>query len=560
VGGKIFINYRRKQSLAEAQHLATILAKEFGARSVFIDVRGIDGFSNWFETLEQQVGNSAAMISVIGKDWLPALDAKDYPPGEKTKDFARFEIAEALRRNIPVLPVLLDGAATPLSSQLPAEMQGMLRRQGMKLRGEDFPENAAAIARQLKKLLAEAQNGKGVAPWKVAALVAAAFALGVAAGPAVLTQAGIVQPSSDEGLKAALGAARRERDQAASAKEAAEREASKASAVAASELTERKAAEARLAEASSKLKTLEKQLEEARAKGSGAKAGEVAQTSGDAADTNRAAKPLTRPEETALKPQDEFKECEDCPEMVVIPAGSFTMGSPGTEEGRFKDEGPQHRVTISKPFAAGKYAVTFAEWDACAAAGGCGGLKPDDRGWGRADRPVINVSWYDAQAYVKWLSGKTGKTYRLLSEAEFEYAARAGTETPFWWTKPISTTRANYYGAGTYGGSQAGENRNKTVPVKNFQPNPWGLFQVHGNVWTWTEDCWNDSYEDKPEKLKQSGGAWTFGDCTKRVKRCGSWADHPGNLRAAARFTLDPANRGLDVGLRVARTIDAVSR
>jgi hypothetical protein len=250
VGGKIFINYRRKQSLAEAQHLATILAKEFGARRVFIDVRGIDGFSDWFETLKKQVEGTAAMISVIGKDWLSALDAKDYAPGEKTKDFARFEISEALRRNIPVLPVLLDGAAMPLSSQLPADMQGMLRLQAMDLTLQRFPEDAAAIVKQLKKHL-------GLAPWKVAALSAAlAFILGNTTGT-ILEGVGVIQPASDKGLKVALERAERraseadaqyrsalrERDQAIGAKEAAEEKARAAVGLAASEKIKRDAAE-----------------------------------------------------------------------------------------------------------------------------------------------------------------------------------------------------------------------------------------------------------------------------------------------------------------------------
>jgi formylglycine-generating enzyme required for sulfatase activity len=128
-----------------------------------------------------------------------------------------------------------------------------------------------------------------------------------------------------------------------------------------------------------------------------------------------------------------FKECENCPEMVVVPSGSFTMGSPASEEGRGNEEGPQHSVTLAKPFAVGRFAVTFDEWDACVADGGCNGHRPDDKGWGRGRQPVINVSWADAKAYVAWLSRKTGKPYRLLSEAEREYVTRAGTTTPFWW-------------------------------------------------------------------------------------------------------------------------------
>jgi formylglycine-generating enzyme required for sulfatase activity len=144
---------------------------------------------------------------------------------------------------------------------------------------------------------------------------------------------------------------------------------------------------------------------------------------------------LTAARERALKAGDPFRECDkDCPWMIVVPAGKFMMGSPETEAGRLAHEGPQHSVTIARPFAVSMFLVTFADWDACVAVGVCpreGGAV--DAGWGRGTRPVINVSWEHAQAYVKWLSEMTGKQYQLLSEAEWEYAARAGTTTPFYW-------------------------------------------------------------------------------------------------------------------------------
>jgi Sulfatase-modifying factor enzyme 1 len=169
----------------------------------------------------------------------------------------------------------------------------------------------------------------------------------------------------------------------------------------------------------------------------------------------RAATPLTAAEERALKPQDSFTECAGCPEMVVVAAGSFTMGSPPAEAGRAANEGPENPVTFARAFAAGKYAVTFEEWDACVPAGGCNGYRPVDEGRPRGRHPVVNVSWEDAQAYVAWLCKSTGKPYRLLSEAEREYATRAGTTTPFWWGPSISTKQANYDGAGTYGGGES---------------------------------------------------------------------------------------------------------
>ncbi len=239
-----------------------------------------------------------------------------------------------------------------------------------------------------------------------------------------------------------------------------------------------------------------------------------------------------------------FKDCPNCPEMVIAPAGNFTMGSPQDEPEHQSDE-TQHTVKIARPFAVGRFAVTFAEWDACADDGGCGGAKPGDQGWGRGDRPVINVNWNEAKDYIDWLSKKTGKEYRLLSEAEREYVTRAGTTTPFWWGRSITPALANY--DGSLGGYRA-----KTLPVKSFKPNPWGLYQVHGNVWEWTEDCWHGSYNGAPA----DGSAWTTGECTFRVLRGGSWDSLPQYLRAACRNYFLPGDRSGIVGFRVARTLN----
>jgi formylglycine-generating enzyme required for sulfatase activity len=254
------------------------------------------------------------------------------------------------------------------------------------------------------------------------------------------------------------------------------------------------------------------------------------------------AAPLSAERERALKLKDVFKECAKCPEMIVVPAGTFTMGSPTSEVGRDDDEGPQRSVTIGKPFAVGRFAITFDEWDACVAEGGCNGHKPSDQGWGRGRRPVINVSWYDAKAYVAWLSRATGKGYRLLSEAEREYVTRAGTTTPFWWGTSISTSQANYHD---------GEYRQKTVPVDTFQPNAWGLLQVHGNVAEWVEDCYHDSYTGAPF----DGSAWGSGGCNSRVTRGGSWRNWPIFLHAAQRGRDAPHLRSSLVGFRIGRTL-----
>lgn len=222
-----------------------------------------------------------------------------------------------------------------------------------------------------------------------------------------------------------------------------------------------------------------------------------------------AAKKVEEAPQAVTKPGTAFRDCDGCPEMVMIPAGNFLMGSPDSEAGRSSDEGPQHRVSISRPFAAGKYEVTFDEWDACVRESGCS-HNPSDQGWGRGKRPVINVSWQDAKKFTEWLSRKSGKRYRLLTEAEWEYVARAGTTTAYSTGATIATSQANYSG-----------NLGKTVAVGSYGPNAFGVHDVHGNVYEWTEDCWNASYAGAPT----NGSAWLSGDCSDRVSRGGSWSD-----------------------------------
>ena len=267
--------------------------------------------------------------------------------------------------------------------------------------------------------------------------------------------------------------------------------------------------------------------------------------------------PLSPERERALKPKDIFKECDKCPEMVVVPAGSFTMGSPAREQGRDIDESPQHSVTVAKPFVVGRFAVTFDEWDACVADGGCNGYHPQDLGWGRGRRPVINVSWDEATAYAAWLSRKTGKVYRLLTEAEWEYAARAGSTTAYYWGDEIGKGNANCAPlAKLECGSKWGNEQ--TAPVGSFAANAFGLYDMAGNVWQSVQDCYHDSYNGAPT----DGSAWTTGNCygtpdenLQRVIRGGSWISGPLNLRSATRFRNTFNSRANILGFRVARTL-----
>ena len=242
-------------------------------------------------------------------------------------------------------------------------------------------------------------------------------------------------------------------------------------------------------------------------------------------------------------PGTKFRDCPGCPELVVVPSGSYMMGSPSGERDRYDSEGPVHRVEIPERFAVGVYEVTFGEWDACVSGGGCNGHRPDDEGWGGENRPVINVSWEDAKAYVGWLSGKTGEGYRLLSESEWEYVARAGTTTMYHFRSSISSGEANYYESG----------HGKTVPVGSYPSNAFGLHDVHGNVWEWVEDCWHGDYRGAPS----DGSAWVT-DCDSdiRVLRGGSWYLKPRSLRSAFRNWGTSGDRISLIGFRVARTLD----
>jgi formylglycine-generating enzyme required for sulfatase activity len=245
--------------------------------------------------------------------------------------------------------------------------------------------------------------------------------------------------------------------------------------------------------------------------------------------------------------QSSFKDCAtDCPEMVVVPAGSFAMGSAQDEPGHKLTEEPQHNVTVAKPFAVSKFEVTFAEWDACAARGDCI-PHVDDHGWGHDRQPVINVNWNDAQRYVAWLSKITGKTYRLLSEAEYEYAARAGTQTAYFWGDDIGNNNANCAGCGSrWDGAQ-------TAPVGSFAPNKFGLYDMVGNVWEWVEDCLHEDYNGAPV----DGSAWmTDGDCRHHRVRGGSWASVADETRSANRGRSATNDRVDIIGFRVGRTLD----
>jgi formylglycine-generating enzyme required for sulfatase activity len=263
------------------------------------------------------------------------------------------------------------------------------------------------------------------------------------------------------------------------------------------------------------------------------------------------------------------QDCDRCPELVEVPPGEFMMGAEPHERDLFDNEMPRHKVSIGSPLLVGRYEVTygqfaaFAEATGYAPAGGCEIWTSNDRSWRLADnkdwrnpgypiedpsRPVVCVNWDDATAYAAWLSRITGRHYRLLSEAEWEYAARAWTETRYWWGDHLPPGRAACDGCGSLWDLR------RAAPVGRLPANGFGLHDVHGNVWEWVEDCWHENYVGAPI----DGRAWEGdedGGCERRMMRGGSSVTQPETLRAANRLRENPSHRKNDVGFRVARDL-----
>lgn len=250
-----------------------------------------------------------------------------------------------------------------------------------------------------------------------------------------------------------------------------------------------------------------------------------------------------------MKPGTTFKDCKTCPEMVVLPAGIYIMGLGATR----KRDGPAHRVNIKRPFAIGRFEVTFREWFACVADKGCR-HKPDDHKWGQIKRPVINVTWHQVQNYVKWLSRKTGHKYRLPSEAEWEYAHRGGTTTAFWWGNDVGSKQANCRDCESRQCCTAKDHSccsHGTKQIGSFPANPYGLHDTAGNVFEWTQDCWNPDHKGAPK----DASVRTTGDCKNRVIRGGSFYYFHKVARSFYRSKNPPAVKSYWLGFRVLREL-----
>lgn len=265
---------------------------------------------------------------------------------------------------------------------------------------------------------------------------------------------------------------------------------------------------------------------------------------------------LQHMDDLTLRPGKTFRDCPGCPAMIVVPAAAYWQGSDDSSALALSMEKPRRLITIDEPFAVGVHEVTMAEWDLCFNAGACT-TKPTDNGWGRADRPVIMVSWNDAEQYVHWISEKTGQSYRLPSESEWEYFARSGEESDWPGGDPAQVCRfGNIAGTETGFRWQHPQCTDKlalgTAPVGSFMPNSFGLYDTTGNVSEWTADCMNLSYLDAPV----DGSAWGRGICSSHMTRGGSWITGTKEIRLPARFNLKNGDRNDFTGFRVVRIIE----
>lgn len=474
---KIFISYRRDDAEAYAGRIYDRLAERFSADQIFMDIDNIPLGVDFVSVLQQKVRACKVMLVLIGKDWLSVADDAGYRRLDNPSDFVRLEIVTALDRNIRVIPVLLSGATVPKEHLLPDDLKPLARRNGIVVNHASFRSDIDRLINELERALtpeAAASPPPPPAPEAKPPHTDEASLSETVVQPKVRNWGAIM--AYGWGIALVGWAVYAMYSAFYSGRNYFNQTNDKPQAVATA--------------------------------------------------TTASAKP------SAIS-RDPLKVGSKEPEMVVIPAGSFLMGSPADEKDRFENEGPQHAVTVGR-FALGAHEVTFAEYDAFAEA--TNRKKPSDEGWGRGNRPVIHVSWDDAQAYAAWLSEKTGKRYRLPTEAEWEYAARAGTTGRFFWGDDPADTQLCEYANGS---ADCNDGYLNTSPVASFKPNPFGLYDMLGNVWEWVEDCDHVNYQGAPTV---ANATWEQQDvpCALRVVRGGSWWFPPNLLRSATRYFTAP--------------------
>ena len=616
--GKVFISYRRDDSAGHAGRVHDRLELEFGRDLLFMDVDAVPLGMNFIKILDEAVAKCDALLAVIGPNWLDLRDKQGNRQLDDPHDYVRIEIAAALQRDIPVIPVLLDGAEIPQVDQLPQDLKELALRNGLYVRHASFHNDMDRLIAGLKTPLGQLdapsvpatrrlstqeraglstaerriatkadeqeQGAPASAPWlrpaaiafgTVIVLAGAIFGLVIVKGPPGSSSQPPISPMQS------VPQSPKQTAQLPTAPV-------KPSPQAIPKAPETTQPSPQTAQPPAALVQPSPQVVQQPSTESQPPPQAAQYSTASAPPALKSARPPFEPlssiAERALQPGDSFKECDGCPEMVVLPAGAFTMGSPESEHGRFSDESPQHVVTFTRPFAVGKFEITvdqfaaFVKETAYDAGSKCLTLEEgksavrDGRSWRNpgypqtGSHPAACVNWNDAKAYIDWLTKKIGKQYRLLTESEWEYAARA-TTTPGsasrytfgdddgaickYGNVADKTARQTIPGADTWTIFPCSDGYAYAAPVGSFAGNAFGLYDVHGNVWQWTEDCYNISYNGAPT----DGSPWIAGDCDHRVVRGGMWGSSPANVRLARRFKDPNDMRSQGTGFRVARTM-----
>jgi formylglycine-generating enzyme required for sulfatase activity len=493
-GEAVFIGYRRDDTADVAGRIYDALEARFGRERVFKDVDNIPVGANFGDYIKTILPRCRVALILMGPHWIRAEDGTGRRRLEDANDWVRIEVETALATpGLQVVPVLVNGAHMPRADELPASLEPLLHLNAAVIRRDpDFRHDIdrlgtalrASVRTGLLDLGAVGGGRKQAQRLDVRALAPTSSRQETKASPATVTK---MAP-----LWIGIGGL------------------------------------AALASAALFLW------------------GPVSQFFSSAPDAAAPIETTAARQSSAASSVDlggsPFRDCEAlCPEMVVVRGGAFTIGS--NAPGRDADERPEHAITIMR-FAVAKYETTFAEWDACANAGACRTVS--DGGWGRGTRPVINVSWDDAQTYVRWLSQQTGKTYRLLSEAEWEYAASGNTRTQYWWgdaNPSCDTTVRN--------GANFDPCNHRTMPVGSYSANPFGLYDVHGNVWEWVQDCYDLPYANAP----RDGSALESPNCERRSIRGGNWYFSGRDMQTTNRWMQLAQIGSNEVGFRVARSL-----
>ena len=520
------------------------LASHFGEASVFIDVDSIPIGVDFTEYLDQQVSQCQLLIAVIGRQWLAMTDNEGNRRLDNPTDFVRIELESALNRKIPIVPLLISPAQMPTQAELPTSLQKLVYRNGIPVRaGADFN-------RDMDRLIAGIEAH--FKPPKPTKTVPTPTPLSSAPPPRPQPRSPHQKPRSAHSMLSVLQNRRGFLTflglggsglVSVLLWEAIQNQSSPPSAPPSPRST---------SAGSPKVLPTVSDPEETQPPVSSPKVADDLSLQTFNFEVITVDSQGQRQAPRSAQAQFFTEDLGDgiVLEMVAIPGGRFTMGSPDSEQGRLEREGPQHLVTVSD-FYLGKYEVTQAQWRVVASWPQVDRrLAPDSAHFEGDNRPVEKVSWEEAIEFCARLAQRTGRDYRLPSEAEWEYACRAGTTTPFHFGETITADLANYDATETYGAGPKGEYRGQTTDVGSFSANAYGLYDMHGNVWEWCQDHWHGNYDGAPT----DGSAWidaSDNDNHSRILRGGSWFYNPGVCRAAYCNDNYPRYRNDDHGLRL---------